>query len=250
MFPDYKGQVITGEIGEKLLEFQKNSEHEISFLSILNGGEKEEMEKILNLPTHPFHKTLCEEKGLTHTLLHGYEWVLENNFDKDYVVVRFDPDEHPIDKIEHLAFKTYNLYDGEPNMSIFEFALDKTNASDDEIAVNENIFPDMYKTYTNGKLSLSNTHGFQAFAPKTISKILPIAKKIVEFTEEQTGETLMWGMDAIMALSAVYYEYSLLGYKKTIKPIKRRDRPIAKIGKQIENHALLLMMARKILNQK
>lgn len=247
MFPDYKGQVITGPIGEKLFEFQKNSKHEISFLSILNGDEEEDMDKILLSPTLPFYKTICIKKGLTHTLLHGYEWVLENNFDKDYVVVRFDPDEHPIKKINEIAQLTNNINDTKPAMVIYEFKLDEKIASEDEILVNENIFPNMYEAYTNGKLSLTNTHGFQAFAAGTISEILPMAKKIVEFTEEYTGEALMWGMDAIMALSAVYHPNYLLVYKKTIRPEKIRDRPIEKISKQIENHARLLMMARKIL---
>ena len=248
MFPDYKGQVITGPVGEKLLELQKNSKHEISFLSILNGGEKEEMEKILNLPTHPFfHKTFCKEKGLTHALLHGYAWVMENRLNQEHIVVRFDPDEHPIEDIEYIARVTNIQNYGRPTISVWEFKLDKEIASEAEILVNENIFPHMYKTYTDGKVSLTNTHGFQCFAPGTISKILPLAKKIVESTEEYTGETLMWGMDAIMILSAAYSPDYLRIVKRKIRPEKIRDRPIAKIGKQIENHALLLMIGRKIL---
>ncbi len=247
MFPDYKGQVITGPVGEKLLEFQKNSKHEVSFLSILNGGEKEEMEKILNSETPSFQKTFCEKKGLTHALLHGYTWVMENRLNQEHIVVRFDPDEHPIENIEYIARATNIENYSRPTISVWEFKLDKEIASEAEILVNENIFPHMYKTYTDGKVSLTNTHGFQCFAPGTISKILPLAKKIVESTEEYTGETLMWGMDAIMILSAAYSTGNLKIAKHKIRPEKIRDRPIAKIGKQIENHALLLMIGRKIL---
>lgn len=250
MFPDYKGQVITGDMGKKLLEFQKNSKHEIILLSIINGVSGDELGDVLRSSFGYFERITCARKGLTHTLLYGYEWIIEKNLDKDYIVVRFDPDEHPIDQIEDIALLTQNINDGKPGMSIYEFHLDKKIASEDEIFVNENIFPNMYETYTNGKLSLTNTHGFQAFAPETISKILPMAKKIVEFTEEYTNEILMWGMDAIMALSAVYHPHHLLVYKKTIRPEKIRDRPIEKISKQIENHARLLMVARKILNRK
>ncbi|MBP6879338.1 MAG: hypothetical protein KBF62_03145 [Candidatus Pacebacteria bacterium] len=247
IYPDRFAKHSLGDFGRNLLDYSKtkeNIEHDFTFMPIVNGGTLSEMESVVNLLSPAFHPIISESKGLTQVLLDGYRKLVSLHADHGAMhdtsmIVRMDTNEHPIDLITTLV----ELSGG--NLVIYGRKLDKENASAEEIHANNFLWPKIYEAFTNERLRLSNTHGFQAFNMDTLENILPVAEKIISETEEMIGEKLSWGMDAIMALAAVsqrLYSGQFIYHTKEV-----RNRPKEKIEEQFINHVNLLITARKIL---
>ena len=247
IYPDRFAKHSLGDFGRNLIDYSKtkeNIEHDFTFMPIVNGGTLSEMESVVNLLSPAFHPIISESKGLTQVLLDGYRKLVSLHADHGAIhdtsmIVRMDTNEHPIELITALV----ELSRG--NLAIYGRKLDGENASVEEINANNFLWPKTYEAFTNERLSLSNTHGFQAFDVKTLENILPVVEKIIFETEAIIGEKLSWGMDAIMALAAVsqrLYSGQFFYYINEM-----RSRPKEKIDEQFRNHINLLIVARKIL---
>ena len=236
MYPDRMGKHSLGDFGENLLNFTKNFP-EITFqpTPIINGGEVTELrsiyEKVRKIGFDGA-TTYESEGGLSSILYRGYDWIEFCEQNPDTIIVRMDTNEHPVSKIIEIA----TLAQNELCLSIFERELNEKNASPEEILANNQTFPCLYKAMTNGKVCLSNTHGFQAMSVGTLKKIWPHVRNLIPLNNS-------WGMDAVMALSA-----SVVGVKiiqKSYYLEEKRQRGVEKIEEQLRSHVELLMNARR-----
>ena len=228
MFPDYVGQAI-GEDGGLFVSRVKKAFHGAIMVPILNALPHSDLEKIAKKHTSPgfCEPVVAEAKGLLGTLIAGYTAVLEK-YPGALTVVRLDTAEHPpeaIPALVELANDSKGMVIGD--LSFTEDTLSR--GSVDEFA-HLDIFPELYRQTTNGQISISCAHGFQAFAPGVLLPVLTEAQKIVRLVEEKTKVNVQWGFDGAMVLGAVR-----AGVPVRIKNIQAetlRDREPAKVAKQ------------------
>lgn len=232
------------DLTSSLVETFSTSTKEFSFKPLINGAALNEMKELSSelksLNPEIVNPFISLEGNIVKVLFHGYENIVDSEKD-DCLIVRMDTSEHPIKEIPNLL-----TYTGNPNFDyfgIYSRQLDEKNASKEEIEANEIIWPQMYLSLTQNKLSLPSTHGFQAFSVRTLKKVLPTARKIIKGVPD--GENLIWGMDAAMALAAVVENIEVkLGWYWLDE---MRNRSKHKIEEQLKNHFHLLLSARKIL---
>lgn len=241
MYPDRMGKKSLGVFGKELLQLaEQNPETEFSFMPIINHGSEETTQPLHEIKKEVTGKgfknafTYEGRSGLSGILLRGYDiFDFELGFkDPETIIVRMDTNEHPVSKIIEIA----TLAQNESCLSIFERELNEKNASPEEILANNQTFPCLYKAMTNGKVCLSNTHGFQAMSVGTLKKIWPHVRNLIPLNNS-------WGIDAVMALSA-----SVAGVKimqKSYYLEEKRDRGVEKIEEQLRSHVELLMNARR-----
>lgn len=239
LYPDLMGEKSLGVFGQELLQLaEQNPETEFNFMPIINCGGTQPLYEIKKEVTGKgFKNALTYEgkNGLSRVLLRAYDvFDFELGFeDPETIIVRMNPNgHHPISKIIEIA----TLAQKESCLAIFERELNEKNASPEEILANNQTLPCLYKAMTNGKVCLSNTHGFQAMSVGTLKKIWPHVRNLIPLNNS-------WGMDAVMALSA-----SVAGVKiiqKSYYLEEKRQRGVEKIEEQLQSHVELLMNARR-----
>lgn len=62
------------------------------------------------------------------------------------------------------------------------------------------VFPTMFRLFTEGRLELTGTHGFQAWRSDVLKAVLPTAEKL--WDAAAAHGPMRWAFDAAMALAA------------------------------------------------
>ena len=178
------------------------------------------------------------ERKLVGALMSGYAR-LANNCAADDVVVRLDTAEHNVAHIGELAWQAekHGAVVGDLDFSVGGHLVEGTY----DWFIHTDVFPELYGAMTEGKLRLSCAHGYQAYRAGVLKEILPMAKLLVERVEKNLNTTLTWGMDGIMAITAV----SAFGtiHRMLIPAESDRNRSADKINAQLGQHCAILKAA-------
>lgn len=239
MFPDYRGEGSLGGFGGRILTVMPNA----IVVPVLNGLPREELRVISSRVSSLLCRPIVAEsaEGLLSTLVQGYREVL-TQYGEEATVVRLDTAEHPIASIPGLVQKALDT----KGMVIGDLVFGPEtlrSESIDEFA-HLNLFPELYRQATGGRLSISCAHGFQVFAPLVLPVILPTALKIIELVKAKATGKVEWGFDGAMALGAIAagVPVSVEGVPATTL----RDRPGAKVANQFANALQMCLAARQV----
>lgn len=236
IFPDFQGK-------SSLKGFQRNLIETLGpdntlIIPILNGSPAEELDRIAKEISNDWCKPIIAEKAtsLMEVLMAGYSHVLDSF--PETMVVRLDTAEHPINSINRLVYAANAL----GGMIIGDLEFDDSTLKEESIDrfIHLEIFPELYRQTTDGKLVLSCAHGFQVFPRGTLKPIFEAAQKIIEFAKEKSGEEIKWGLDGAMALGALLADIPVNVEK--VSAIEPRNRTGEAIAKQYRN-ALRICMA-------
>ena len=243
MIPDYQAKATiaaathaSGIIADILATYPR-----LTVVPVLNGDNQGTLLEIAKttrssrmLPIVGDHA----ERKLVGALMSGYAR-LANNCAADDVIVRLDTAEHDIAYIGELArqAKEHGAVVGDLDFSVGGHLVEGTY----DRFIHTDVFPELYGAMTDGKLRLSCAHGYQAYRVGILREILPKAKLLVERVEKNLHTTLTWGMDGIMAITAV----SALGtIPRILVPAQSdRNRSTDKINAQLGQHCAILKAA-------
>ncbi len=223
MFPDHQGKdALDGEFVTRI----KNTLPKAVIVPILNGLPLAELATIAGKVSGSCEPVVAADaRGLLDTLIAGYVRVLGQY--PLATVVRLDTAEHPVTDIPRLIEVAININ----GMAIGDLEFEPGTLRSDSIDefAHLDLFPELYRQTTRGKLSISCAHGYQAFAPGVLRAVLTAAQCIVHRVQQELGP-ISWGFDGAMALGAVG-----IGTPVTVEKVEAqvlRDRPRAKVASQ------------------
>ncbi len=179
--------------------------------------------------------------GVVVALLNAYEYIMGWRL-QDYVVVRLDDKEHPVEWVERLAIKAEEI--GGVAIGDLDFAGTHMLMEDsvDEF-IHTRIFPEMYGAASDGAFRVSCAHGYNAYSGEHFAAIVREAERVVDSAEDILGEPPAWGIDGAMALSA-----AKLGFNVEIIPIPAmtpRNRTNDKIVSQFRMNLAMCLAAQR-----
>lgn len=241
MFPDYRGEATRHSLD--FVERVKRVVPNAVLVPVLNGLSKHNLDKIaVDAAATGFQPVVAAEAdGLLDTLVAGYTSVVRSY--GGATVVRLDVAEHPPEAMPNLVQEA----EARKVMVIGDLAFGPSTfrkGSVDEFA-HLDLFPELYRQFTGGRLIISCAHGYQVFAPGTLPKILERAQKIAACAQEIAGEKIKWGFDGAMALGAVAAKVQVV-----VKPVAAeslRDRPRQKVSQQFRAALSMCLAARQLL---
>ncbi|MFA6422657.1 MAG: hypothetical protein WCV92_04635 [Candidatus Buchananbacteria bacterium] len=241
MFPSFKGDRATTP--DFLTEIKGALPgHDTEVVPILNGFQTEEgacdAERLATelgfqpIVTSPRFDCLS---GLAAALRQGYEYASRNDAE---VVVRLDTAEHPVNQIAGLvqaAIEIQGLAIGDLD---FTGCPDLLDPESPEGFAHDHAFKELYRQTTKRQLCLSCAHGFQVIWRPSISKMLTEVDEIfnqvaLDLMATVQTEEIGWGFDGAWALSALAAKVPTTVVQ--VPAINKRDRPSAKVGKQLAN---------------
>lgn len=143
-------------------------------------------------------------------------------------IVRLDTAEHPPEHIPRLADRAEEI--GGMVIGDLTFTPKLMPENSREWSAHHEDFPQLYNRHCS--LPLSGAHGFQAFAPGIIPRLLRAVRPIYEILDRRESPPT-WGFDAAAVLAA----------RRLNIPVERieipgevaRDRPVDKIEQQLAN---------------
>jgi len=211
-----------GRVEEFIMNIRK-SVPDAFIVPVLNGHPIEKLvESAAIIESEKCHAVLVEgQRGLLNALVAGYTYVLKEH--SGATVVKMDTAEHPTEGITRLAQKANEV----GGMVVGDLRFGEgmlREGSVDEFA-NMNLFPELFRQVTTGRVSLSGSYGFLAFDSGSLKTILLSAKKIVGLVETKQG-SISWGLDGAMLLAAMgvkvpleicYFEAEMLRDRKSPK---------------------------------
>jgi hypothetical protein len=213
LYPDYLGENLQpGGFADRLLVDYKN------VVALVNGPHPEKL--------HPVHRddvtvVVSPASGLAPSLRYGYRAASELGD----VVVRIDTAENPTKRIFELAALAAE-HGGAIGDLYFDENTLRSGSADEHSQLD--VFPTMFRLFTQGRLQLTGAHGFQAWSSKTLAEVLPVAEELWDRASD--GTSMRWAFDAAMALAAdvVGSTPAVCGYPA----FEVRDRDRFKIAEQ------------------
>ena len=163
---------------------------------------------------------------LRGALMAGYKLVTRAR--PDATVVRLDTAEHPPKHIPRLADRAEDI--GGMVIGDLTFTEDLMPPDSRERQAHHVDFPSLYRRHCG--VPLSAAHGFQAFAPGIIPRLLRAVRPIYEILDRRASPPT-WGFDAAAVFAA----------RRLNIPVERievpgevpRNRPVGKIEEQLAN---------------
>lgn len=232
MYPDYNGEGSLGPFGQALAT-QQFPGWKVTIVAVLNGGSEAELSYVRSEIEKKWREKItteiCLKDGLLATLIHGYGFVCSQY--PEAVVVRLDTAEHDTGFIKHLAEiaeKTTGMVVGD-----LAFNAETLRAGSIDQFVHLQVFPIMTRQFTKDRIDVSCAHGFQAFYPSVLPRILTKAKEIVAAAQGESDSPILTGFDIAMILAA-----DKLRIPVTVELVPARvirDRPSHKIAAQFGN---------------
>ena len=240
MFPDHYGHGFQRQFGKDLLQ-KFGSVAKI--VPIINSEDpsllNKETEKARASGIIPI--TANNTFGLRSVLQKGYKHI--SSIYPKAIVVRLDTEDHPLEEIDYLVHDAIVVR----GMSVGCLTLSPKAATPGSMEdfVNADLFPALFRQFTDGKLTLTGASGFKAFAPSVCGKILPGAIKIMEKAGQISSPLhLRYGFDFAMILSAFHQNIPIhIKYIPTDLPEKK---PRLRIIKQFGCALYLCRAAEKI----
>jgi len=240
MFPSYRGNGVV-QASKQLIELS----NDFFIVPILNGLDKNELEKIAQAALPIFDPIIVDssKRGVVDALIGGYKYILGKY--PDLPIIRMDVDEHPL----NWALKILeHVINAENSMIIGDLSFQSGMITDpvDEF-IHLQLFPELYRAFSHGKLPLSCAHGFQAFCNgSSCEVILRGAMDIISRAEQDLGAKVKWGLDGAMALTAVAIGSSV---KIILVPaIVERKRTKEKAMEQFRNHLVITKAAAQVFS--
>lgn len=236
LFPDLRGENARGSFGQLLVKLYPQAR----IVPILNGASKERLEMVAEKLSAPFEPVIARGDGLLNALRTGYAHV----FGKygSLPVVRIDTDEHPpsfIPTLIETAVRLKAVVVGD--LSFGPGTL--RHGSLDEFT-NVSLFPNLYRHFTGGRITLSGAYGFQAFAPTIGPSVLIEAERIVREAEREVGRSFTWGWDGAMILGALGAHLPVEVH--AVPADVMRDRSADKITRQLEDTLAICCAASRL----
>lgn len=213
LYPDFCGHDLApGKFADEILPYYKN------VVALVNGPQP--------APVSRNDITIVQSPvlGLAPSLRYGYRAAAALG----EVVVRIDTAENPVEEIVALA-KIASTHGAAVCDLLFDPTSLREGSADEHSQLD--VFPTMFRLFTQDKLSLSGTHGFQAWRSDVLQEVLPVAEELWD-RASGPNNAMAWGFDAAMVLAA-----DLVGRTPVVitRPaIALRDRPRLKIAKQHE----------------
>jgi len=161
--------------------------------------------------------------GLAPSLRYGYRAAA----DLGDVVVRIDTAENPAERIAELAALAYSNGGAIGDPSFGDGTL-RAGSADEHSQLY--VFPTMFRRFTDGRLALTGTHGFQAWRSDTLGALLPVAEELRDRAARVAP--MRWAFDAAMALGA-----DAIGCTPAVvhyPAFELRDRDRTKIAEQFD----------------
>ena len=215
LYPDLLGEgLLPGGFADRLLRT------DTKVVALVNGPEPRALAPV---PRKDVTVVVSPVSGLAASLRYGYRVAAEMGD----VVVRIDTAENPTDHIMNLGAlaSTHGGAVGD-----LRFSSETLRAGSADELPQLDVFPTLFRTFTDGRLTLTGMHGFQAWRSDVLLDVLPFAERLWD----QAGgfSPLRWAFDAAMALAA-----DTLGMTPVVvhyDAFELRDRERAKISEQFD----------------
>lgn len=242
MYPDFKGEGTISGFPGRIRKALHEAARDAIIIPIFNGLSKSELEQLVQQPHGmDVERVGCEQKGLTSTLMRGYQYCLEQH--PNSTIVRLDTAEHNPDYILQLARSAQE----ESALIVGDLSFEKgklvENSADELIHLG--IFPQLYEQFCGVRVSCA--HGYQAVNSKVIKPVYEGAIRIVQEVTSEIGQTPRGGFDGAMILSASYQNIPVIISKVPAETV--RNRPTAKIMDQFGKHLRMCRAAERIFRK-
>jgi hypothetical protein len=213
LYPDFLGDGLAcGGFADRL-----RAEHDL-VVALVNGPDPGALR-----PSSRSDVTVVVSpvSGLAPSLRHGYRAAASLGD----VVVRIDTAENPTERIKELAAAAV-VHGGAIGDLCFGDGTLRPGSADEHSQLD--VFPEMFRRFTDGRLALTGTHGFQAWRSDVLADVVPVAEEL--WDAAASLGPMRWAFDAAMALAA-----DLVGNTPTViqyPAFELRDRDRTKIAEQ------------------
>lgn len=158
----------------------------------------------INLPREEVSSLIAhtENKGLVHTLIDGYDAVLNLKSVPD-LIIRLDAQEHSPFKIIEIVDHMMNTEAKAVFLPIWYKTEEEPSPLTTEIYKKLSAFRDALTPMNEQEIlsAYANfTLGYQSFTKKALAKILPDLKLGVDIFKSQEGKNATWGLDLLAIL--------------------------------------------------
>jgi hypothetical protein len=213
LYPDFLGeQLCPGGFADRL-----RVDHDL-VVALVNGPDPA---ALAPAPRSDVTVVVSPVSGLAPSLRYGYQAAAELGD----VVVRIDTAENPTERIKELA-EAAAAHGGAIGDIRFGDGTLRPGSADEHSQ--RDVFPTMFSRFTEGRLELTGTHGFQAWRSDVLADVLPLAEEL--WDEAASLGPMRWAFDAAMALAADLVDWPPAVVRYPAFELRDRDR--SKIAEQ------------------